>query len=139
MIVIICIDEKKGMMFHNRRQSQDRILREHIIKECKGRKLYMNPYSYHMFKQNQDASIVVSEHFLEQAGTEAYCFVENQNICHYLDKIQEIVLYQWNRHYPADTYFTVDLSDGNWDLVRTEEFKGSSHEKITREVYKKIR
>ena len=38
MIVIICIDEKKGMMFHNRRQSQDRILREHIIKECKARK-----------------------------------------------------------------------------------------------------
>ena len=49
------------------------------------------------------------------------------------ERIQEIYLYRWNRDYPADVYFPVDLS--GWNCVETKEFAGSSHEKITRERY----
>ena len=49
--------------------------------------------------------------------------------------IESVVLYKWNRVYPADQYFTMDLSD--WKLVETAEFAGSSHEKITEESYER--
>ena len=50
-----------------------------------------------------------------------------------VERIGEIYLYRWNRDYPADVYFPVDLSV--WKCVETKEFAGSSHEKITRERY----
>ncbi len=31
MILIVCVDDNKGMMFNHRRQSQDRVLRRHIL------------------------------------------------------------------------------------------------------------
>jgi len=43
-----------------------------------------------------------------------------------------LILYRWNRTYPADLYFTLSLE--GWTLERREEFAGSSHEKITKEV-----
>ena len=48
-------------------------------------------------------------------------------------EIEKVILYHWNRDYPADVYFPVDLSV--WKCVETKEFAGSSHEKITRERY----
>ena len=36
-----------------------------------------------------------------------------------------------NRKYPADLFLGLDLE--KWDKVRTKEFSGSSHEKITEE------
>ena len=38
-----------------------------------------------------------------------------------------------NRDYPADMYFKMDL--GSWKLAETQEYAGSSHEKITEERY----
>ena len=34
MNIIICIDKSKGMMFNNRRQSQDAVLREKFMSIC---------------------------------------------------------------------------------------------------------
>lgn len=34
MIVITCLDQKNGMMFNHRRQSQDSVLREHVAVGC---------------------------------------------------------------------------------------------------------
>ena len=31
MIVMVCVDDKNGMMFNKRRQSQDRVLRQHML------------------------------------------------------------------------------------------------------------
>ena len=50
-----------------------------------------------------------------------------------MDRTREIILYKWNRVYPADFRFEVDLS--SWKLEESEEFAGLSHEKITRERY----
>ena len=78
-------------------------------------------------------NIQVDEEFLDKS--QSICFVENQDITPYLPKIDTLVLFQWNRDYPADFFFTVDLSQ--WNLISTEDFEGTSHEKITMEVYKK--
>ena len=49
MIIIASVDDNMGMMFNHRRQSQDRVLREHILEATKDGKLWMNHYSAKQF------------------------------------------------------------------------------------------
>ncbi|MCI1966875.1 MAG: ribonuclease Z [Oscillospiraceae bacterium] len=135
MIVIACTDDNMGMMFHHRRQSQDRILRERVLQTAKGGVLWMNHYSAKQFSGNHAPQIHVDDHFLAQAGKGDYCFVEDCDITPYLLKIEQIVLYRWNRRYPADQTFSIHLNEGGWKLVHTEDFPGFSHERITKETY----
>lgn len=138
MIIIACVDEKNGMMFNRRRQSRDSAVCQDILRECRGKKLYMSAYSQALFAKTQGTNRI-SDNFLNQAEESAACFIEDTKITGFEDRIQTVILYKWNRKYPADLYFPIDLSDGSWELRRTEEFKGSSHERITKEVYEKIR
>ena len=137
MKIIVCLDDNKGMLFNKRRQSQDNILREDIINNLNGSRLLMNEYSYNQFKDTQQDHIIVDETFLSTAVEDDYCFAENLKLSPYEEKISELIIYHWNRNYPADTYFDIDLSQ--WKLITTTEFAGSSHEKITKEIYKHTR
>ena len=135
MIIVFCIDDKHGMMFNGRRQSQDRILREKILADAGNSKIWMNSYSAKLFGDVEPGRIQVDEDFLEKAGNREVCLVENVDVKPYLEKAEEIILYKWNRTYPADTWFDTDLT--NWEMVETIEFAGSSHEKITKERYRR--
>lgn len=126
MKLIVCLDDKNGMLFNKRRQSRDKILIDNMLEFCKGEKLYTNDYSATLFPEN---SVVISEDF--ESIENGFVFAENFMVTE--DKIQEIIIYKWNRVYPADTYFNISL-DG-WSLAETVDFIGSSHEKITRERY----
>ena len=141
MKLIVCIDEKKGMMFNHRRQSQDRVLRDDIRKECQGSILRMNAYSAELFEKDADVETTVqifsSEDFLAQASEDDCCFVEDQDVSLWLEQADNVILYHWIRHYPADLYFTAELSEDTWQMERQEDFAGSSHEKITKTVYAK--
>lgn len=122
------------MLFNHRRLSRDRRVCEKILDYSNEKELWMNAYSRKLFTDLTDInSIQVYEKFLDKS--QSICFVENQDITPYLPKIDTLVLFQWNRDYPADFFFTVDLSQ--WNLISTEDFEGTSHEKITMEVYKK--
>lgn len=46
-------------------------------------------------------------------------------------------LFRWDRTYPADRYFDLQLGSGQWHLVGTSEFAGHSHDLITMEVYER--
>ena len=70
---------------------------------------------------------------MEKAGPGEYCFVEDEDVVPYESRIEEVILCHWNRDYPADMYFKMDL--GSWKLAETQEYAGSSHEKITEERY----
>lgn len=131
MQVIITVETRNGMLFNHRRVSRDQKVSERILAYCKEKKLWMNEYSAKLFENNPQ--ICVSETFLEQK--DAICFVEDQDVTPYLPEIDTIILFHWNRDYPADFFFTVDLSE--WNRIHQEEFAGKSHEKITMEVYKK--
>jgi hypothetical protein len=126
------------MMFNNRRQSKDSLLLEDLMKLCNGQKLYMNEYSKTMFQQHKNRleNITADPDFLRLAPAGSYCFIEGVNIRSHMDKIEKIILYKWNRHYPADLFFDASILK-DWMLKDVMEFKGSSHEKITREVYEK--
>lgn len=131
MQVIITVETRNGMLFNHRRVSRDQKVSERILAYCKEKKLWMNAYSAKLFENNPQ--ICVSETFLEQK--DAICFVEDQDVTPYLPEIDTIILFHWNRDYPADLFFTVDLSE--WNRIHQEEFAGKSHEKITMEVYKR--
>lgn len=137
MIVILCIDESGGMMFNHRRQSQDMELKKNILKRIKGKKLWMNEYSSRQFTKEElkGVDLQVSEEFLQKAEDGEFCFVENSDLCLYLACIEEIILFKWNRKYPADFYFQMER--GLWKLAKSKDFIGHSHENITMEIYKR--
>ena len=133
MQVIVCCDNRMGMLFNHRRQSQDRVLRDYLRELTGERGLRMNAYSQKQFGESPE--ILVSEDFLSTAGKEDVCFVEDQPLSPFADQIDSLILCRWNRDYPGDFFLDLDLS--TWKLTDTQEFPGSSHEKITVEVYEK--
>ena len=52
MILIVCVDDNKGMMFNHRPQRQDRVLRRHILDRVGDAKLWMNGYSAKMVEKD---------------------------------------------------------------------------------------
>lgn len=133
MTVIVCLDNANGMMFNHRRQSRDANVVNDILKTIKGTSLLIAPYSEPLFSQ-AECSVSVSDSFLVYAGAEDYCFVENTSVAEFKEKISKLVIYKWNRDYPADFYFDIDYAN-DYKLETTLDFVGTSHEKITKEVY----
>ena len=133
MRLIVCIDNKNGMLFNKRRQSQDRVVRERILQRTADGVLRMNAYSAKQFAGTE--GILVSEDFLDQAAPGDYCFVETSDVTGYADAVEQVILYHWNRDYPRDRIFPLSL-DG-WTKLSSVEFAGSSHEIITEEVYQR--
>ena len=138
MNIIICLDDNNGMMVNKRRQSQDRILRADLKEFIKDKDLYMNNYSYKLYKDIDNGNIKVSENFLEQCTENDFCLVEDKLLNNYINKINNIIIYKWNRIYPSDLYFDINLTSNSWELLETKEFEGSSHEKITRIIYRRV-
>lgn len=138
MNVIVAIDDKYGMMFNNRRQSKDGELRKDILCEVGEVKLWMNDYTYRQFEEELGKNVCVAEDFVDKAGAGEYCFVENLSLQEYEDSIEELILYKWNRVYPSDLKFDIDLRSESWQMASTVDFVGSSHDKITKEVWKHV-
>lgn len=134
MNIIVCLDDGLGLLFNNRRQSQDRIVRQDILNLPGAQKIFMNAYSGKLFADMEADRVVILEDFLEQADRE-YCFVENRPVAPFLEKIEQIIVYFWNRSYPSDFKFDVDLS--GWQLLSETQFSGSSHPEITRRTYRR--
>lgn len=134
MIVMVCIDDNGGMMFNNRRQSRDKVLTQKVIDIANGHKLYIDSYSAPLF-EGFSADITVDDSFLDNAGGEDFCFVENRSLKPYEQSIDKLIVFKWNRKYPSD--FDLDISLDSFTLISSEDFVGNSHEKITMEVYDK--
>ena len=54
------------MLFNNRRQSRDRIVRKNILEYINGAKLYMDEYSFKQFSEDKADNIIVDNN-LENA------------------------------------------------------------------------
>lgn len=126
MNVFLCIDDKNGMMFNKRRQSKDRVLIEKIKEIAKGEQIFASEYSTKILP---DATLC--ENF---DGVEGFAFIENPEDL-FENQIEVLYVFKWNRHYPSDRKFNMDLT--NFELVTTEDFVGYSHENITLEVYER--
>ena len=133
MKLIFCIDDKKGMMFFGKRQSQDSMLREWIIRHTTGSNLWMSNYSAKQFKDL--TGYIADDDYQIKAAVGDYCFVEDKGYA--LEGVSEIILCHWNRKYQADKVFDIDLKANGFIKIESEDIKGSSHDKITIETYRK--
>lgn len=133
MKLIFCIDDIGGMMFFGRRQSQDRILREYLLGRVGDGRLWMSAYSGKQFLP--DPRIVIDEEYMAHADQNDVCFVEDG--AYDVAAADEVILCHWNRRYQADRFFKVDLAKEGFSKVHTEQIKGSSHDKITIETYRR--
>lgn len=132
MIAAVCIGEGNGMLFNRRRVSRDRRQQEDLLTLCGNRRLWMGGCSAPLFAW-AEGRVTVDEDFLEKAGPGEVCFVEDRALAPAADRIEAVVLYHWNRTYPADVRLDLDLS--GFQLAERTEFPGVSHERITRELY----
>ena len=130
MKVIVCIDDNNGLMFNNRRQSRDALLVQDIMGHLAGSTLFVSEYSGTLFESYR--SVIVNDLLLEIAEEDDFCFIEDKDVSEHWDDVSELIVYRWNRTYPADTYFSFP---SGIKLIHTSEFVGISHEKITKEVY----
>ena len=128
MILAACVDEAMGLQFAGRRQSRDRIQMQ-TLQQMAGGRLRMSPASA---KLAPDDGVYIGEDYLSGAADGDWCFAENLEYLDFSDSIQQIVLFQWNRSYPGDLFFQFP---GKWVLDHRTDLAGSSHEKITIEVY----
>lgn len=135
MILIAAVDNRNGMMFNGRRQSQDLAMREKVIRMSTKKPLWMSPYSAKLFAGCM--RVREDNQFLDKAEEGEYCFVEDADAAPYEWKIEQIILFRWNRNYPGDQFFDINLKGGRWKLEKAEDFPGRSHEKISMEVYRK--
>ncbi|MCC8141959.1 MAG: ribonuclease Z [Lachnospiraceae bacterium] len=141
MILIQCVDDEMGTSFGGKRQSRDREVTRDILRLASDSVLRTDAYTGKLLLADKEffsadtvspENILVSDDCLEVADPGEYCFVELMDVSSCMDRVEEIVLYHWNRAYPSTEKFT--MPDG-YALSVTEEFAGYSHEKITKEVY----
>jgi len=137
MTVILFVDDSGGMMFNRRRQSRDKVALQKIVDMTSDSTLWVNEYSAPLFTEFNVPQLRVDSDFLSKAGKGEFCFVENVDIMPFLPFIEKIVQFHWNRAYPSDLNFPIDLHNGRWMLLSTEDFAGSSHAKIAMEVFAK--
>lgn len=135
MVIIAAVDDNNGMMFNHRRQSQDKVMRQRMLTLIGDGRLWVSRYSGNLFKDFPAAQLKTDDGFLGKASEGEYCFVEDSQVSHRVGDIEKIILFKWNRKYPADLFFDIDVSDGTWELAEADDFEGSSHDKITMEVY----
>lgn len=130
MKLIVCVDDRMGMAFNKRRQSRDRVLCEDIAGLVGGAQVWMDPRSVMLF---EGLGMQITSEGAPEEGE--YVFLEFTAPSRLSAPPEKIVLYRWNRHYPADVRFDLPLE--GYSCAETAEFPGSSHETITREVYEK--
>ncbi len=136
MKLIVCLDDRRGMMFAGRRQSRDKRVTEDIVRDLGGGVLYISPYSEKLLRDS-GANLRVALDPIAAAREEedAAVFLEDRSAPACTDGIDTVTVYLWGRTYPADLTFDMDLSAYRRRAVVT--FAGNSHEKITKEIYTK--
>lgn len=146
MILIACVDDNMGLSFGGRRLSKDRVLVARIIEKVGASPAWISDYSAKLLFDTDLARPLnwkLSKIPLRAAIEGEFCFAEDapsseivyamQNHC-----IEAVWLYHWNRSYPGDNFFPLDLTTSPWRKVSEVEFAGYSHPSITEEIYEVV-
>ncbi|MGN0505174.1 MAG: ribonuclease Z [Lachnospiraceae bacterium] len=131
--VFVCLDDNNGMMFGKRRQSMDAKVREDILKSVpKEKRLMVTAYTAKQFASETER-LWITEALPSADDEDTYFFSEATPLAPIEKVIHTLIIYRWNRRYPADVYLDLDLSE--WEERESTEFAGNSHEKISRLTY----
>ncbi len=134
MTLFVCVDDDMGVLFNRRRQSKDRVLRARMLSLAKGHILYVSSFTAKQFEEGEEG-YTVCDFYEKKAKKGDFIFAEDHEI--FLEGVTRLILYRWNRSYPADRFFRFDAEKEGFVLLETTDFVGSSHDKITEEIYLK--
>ena len=132
MTLVFCTDDNSGVAFNDRRQSRDSKLIDDLYQTFES--VLIGEYSAPLFA-GRPATLCADP--VAQARERDAVFLEKTDTAALLDKADELVIYKWNRRYPADLYFTGDPAACGFSLSEESDFVGSSHEQITRQVWRR--
>ena len=111
MIIALCVDNRMGLLFNRRRLSKDSALRQKLL-DLSGGDLRMSAYSAKQF----DQPVYAAPDYLSASKPGQWCFCEDTQYLDHAEQIQRIVLFKWNRDYPAEVNFALP---GQWRLECT--------------------
>ena len=137
MQLIVCLDNHMGMCFNKRRQSRDRAVIDTISSIVGENKLYISEYSMPLFEQS-NLALLASDNYLDEAVVmNGIAFSERESVDGFINKIDKLYVFLWNRDYPSDFVFPMNVLSAAMTKTEIYDFVGSSHEKITLEVYER--
>ena len=132
MTAIVCIEDRGGILFLNRRVGRDIAVCRDIAKDHGT--VCMTEYSLPLFQEVQ-INTCVRKSPLSDGELGDVCFIENGEILNNINKISHLIIYRWNRRYPSDVKLGFEPQALGFKLVSTVDFEGQAHEKITKEIY----
>ena len=62
MVIVVCMEERRGMLFNKRRVSRDTVVYQDLLNSCP-QKLWMNRYSSPLFSQFPQERLGIAEDF----------------------------------------------------------------------------
>lgn len=131
MTLSVCLDDRDGMQFNHRRQSRDIAVLQDLAQPVS-----IDAFSEKLFLSSGIPYQIAPED-LTQLPPQSGFFLEDRDPETVLPSADMVVIYRWNRHYPADVHWSVNLQDWGFTLESQTEFPGKSHETIAKEVYVK--
>ncbi|MDD8048603.1 MAG: hypothetical protein PHH04_03260 [Thomasclavelia sp.] len=119
------------MIFNQRRVSRDKKIIEDII----------DSYEEDNIVADSRSKILFEDYDIEYQNlpteTNKYQFIEFDDLSSIKNKIEELIIYRFNRVYPKDMSLSIDVNK-NYELEDEEEFVGNSHDKITKDTYRRV-
>lgn len=154
MKIIVCTANNKGILFNKRRVSKDEEVIVDIFRNATV--IRVSEYSRKLFDEYigkvrellnscdiryadgryhivEDKSNSVIDDKKKVTSQDEYYFVEEE--IKDFSKVDEIIIYRWNRDYPADAFFK--FNEKKFELQESKDFAGKSHERITRDIWKR--
>ena len=136
MNICVCVEDNMGMSFFGKRLSRDRVMIDRLLSHTEYENIYISAYSAPLFEGAGDSRVKITDNF-RASGECDICFFELEHITEYADSVDRILMYRWNRRYPSDKKFPFSPEAHGYKLTSTCDFAGSSHDKITEEVWKR--
>ena len=126
MKLITIVDNNNGLSFLNKRLSRDKILYKYID----------NLFTKFTVQENKLSNKHVPT-FKNSTNEQTDILFVETGVNDIFNKysVDELYLFNWNRDYPSTEKLDINLSD--FKIKYIDEFKGSSHEKITLTVYER--
>ena len=125
MTLILWTGKNGELLFNRRRCSRDSAVINDILTMYTPGELYVSAYSAPLFPGARVISHIKEAEVL---------FLEDLPLSPALTQAKRLIVYRFDRVYPADIRLHIPEE---FHLKQTTEFSGSSHHKITREVYEK--
>lgn len=135
MTVCICLDKNGGRLFNRRRQSRDRRLIDDLCVFAGEAPIFASAYSAPLFSHSDRLPSVTEDPSAVPSGGIYFC--EREDPLPLLSRADTLVIYRWNKVYPADCFFTHEPGELGFRPVQKTDFPGNSHNNIDREVYRK--